>query len=261
MSASEYLIKDLRRTRELLGLTQETWGERIHFSAKHVGAIERGERPALPDYLATVDRALGTTFVEFYRLFVIGEWAPIWYRSFIEYESRASLIRVFQPLLIPGLLQTEEYARAALTGYRVEPDVMGSALATRLGRQEILYRQTDPCRLVAVIDETVLRRRIGNPTVMRDQLKAILVACERPNIRVQVIPADAGAYPGLDGPFVIATVEGRSVGYVEGHLERPTVESPDDTAKLEQTWECIRDYALSGPQSLELIARTAETWT
>lgn len=261
MSASEYLVKDLRRIRELLGLTQESWGERIHFSAKHVGAVERGERPALPDYLGAVDRALGTTFVEFYRLFVLGEWAPVWYRPFIEHEKRASLIRVFQPLLVPGLLQTEEYARAVIASYRAQPDAVSVALGTRLGRQEILYRESDPCHLVAVIDETALRRRIGDPELMRDQLKAILSACERPNIRVQVIPADTGAYPGLDGPFVIANVEGRSVGFLEGHLKGRVVESPDDTAELERTWESIRDYALSGPQSLELITRTVETWT
>lgn len=261
MSASEYLVKDLRRTRELLGLTQETWGERIHFSAKHVGAIERGERPALPDYLAAVDRTFGTTFGDFYRMFVVGEWAPVWYRPFIEHERRASLVRVFQPLAVPGLLQTEEYARAILTAYRVPADAMDAALGTRLGRQEILYRQSDPCQLVAVIDESALRRRVGDPGVMRDQLKAILSACERPNIRVQVVPADVGAYPGLDGPFVIATVDGRSVGYLEGYLKGRVIESPEGTAELERTWESIRDYTLSGQQSLELIARTAETWT
>jgi len=261
MSASEYLVKDLRRTRELLGLTQESWGERIHFSAKHVGAIERGERPALPDYLKAVDRAFGTTFGEFYRMFVVGESAPVWYRPFIEHERRASLVRVFQPLLVPGLLQTEEYARAVITGYGTPPDALGTALGTRLSRQEILYRQSEPCQLVAVIDESVLRRRIGDSEVMRDQLKSILAACERPNIRVQIIPADAGAYPGLDGPFVIATVDGRSIGFLEGYLKGRVIESPEGTAELERTWESIRDYALSGPQSLELITRTVETWT
>ncbi|MEO3925106.1 helix-turn-helix transcriptional regulator [Micromonosporaceae bacterium B7E4] len=185
MSASEYLVKDLRRTRELLGLTQDAWGERIHFSAKHVGAVERGERPALPDYLGAVDRAFGTAFMQFYRMFVKEELFPVWYRPFNEHESRATLLRVYQPLLVPGLLQTEAYARAILAGFRIQPEAIDAIVAARLGRQEILYRRPDPCQLVAVVDEGVLHRRVGDATVMRDQLKALVAACEHPNVRVQ----------------------------------------------------------------------------
>ncbi|MFV2085919.1 helix-turn-helix domain-containing protein [Micromonospora sp. LOL_021] len=261
MSGSEYLVGELRRVREMLGLTQEAWGERIHFSTSHVGSIERGERPALPDYLGAVDRAFGTAFVKFYREFVVGERAPVWYRPFIEQEGKATLIRVFQPLALPGLLQTEAYARAVLLAYGERGEAMDVALATRLGRKEILYRQPDSCQLVAVIDESVLHRRVGDPCVMHEQLTAVVAACEQPNIRVQVVPADAGAYPGLDGPFVIATVDGRSVGYLEGYLQGRVIENPDDATSLERTWESIRDYALSGPQSLDLIMRTAERWT
>ncbi|MBF9132339.1 hypothetical protein I0C86_25820 [Plantactinospora sp. S1510] len=242
-------------------MTQEAWGERIHFSAKHVGAVERGERPALPDYLRAVDRAFGTAFMQFYQMFVKGEHAPIWYRPFIEHEGRASLLRVYQPLLVPGILQTEAYARAVLAGYRVQTDDVEGILATRFGRQEILHRRPDPCQLVAVVDEGVLHRRVGDAAVMADQLKSLVAACDQPNVRVQVVPFEAGAYAGLDGPLAIATVDGRSVGFLEGHLKGRVVESPDATMDLEGVWEAIRDYALSGQQSLELIMRTAEKWT
>nr|MDT0662539.1 helix-turn-helix transcriptional regulator [Micromonospora sp. DSM 115978] len=261
MSASEYLIGDLRRVRELLGLTQEAFAERIHFSAKHVGAIERAERPALPDYLKAVDRAFGTNLMTFYREFVVGEAAPIWYRPFVEYEAKATLIRAFHPLLIPGLLQTEAYARAVIARYGLRGEEADAMLTTRLGRQEILHRRQDPCRLVAVIDESVLHRRAGSPDVMREQLKAMVAACENPNIRVQIIPSDVGVYPGMDGPFVLATVEGRPVGFLEGYLKGRVVESPGNTAELEGVWEDIRDYALPGQQSLDLIMRTADSWT
>ena len=96
---------------------------------------------------------------------------------------------------------------------------------------------------------------------MREQLHAIVAACEQPTIRVQVIPSDSGVYPGLDGPFVLATVDGRSVGFLEGYLKGHVIEAPDATADLEGTWEDIRDYALPGQQSLDLISKVADTWT
>jgi hypothetical protein len=223
--------------------------------------VERGERPALPDYLAAVDRAFGTAFMQFYRMFVKGEHAPVWYRPFIEQEGWATLLRVYQPLLVPGILQTEAYTRALLAGFRLQSHLIADMVTTRLGRQEILHRRPDPCQLVAVVDEGVLHRRVGDATVMRDQLNALVAACEHPNVRVQVVPFDAGVYVGLDGPLVLAAVEGRSVGFLEGHLKGRVIESPDAIADLEGAWETIRDYALPSNQSLELIMRTAEKWT
>ncbi|MDG4767249.1 helix-turn-helix transcriptional regulator [Solwaraspora sp. WMMD406] len=260
MSASEYLVLELRRTRESLGLTQESWADRVHFSVTHVGAIERGERPALPDYLTMVDKAFNTSMMKFYREFVVREQIPIWFRPFSEHEGRATLIRAYQPLLIPGLLQTEAYAKAVLSAYRVPEDAAAIALTTRMERQGILHR-TNPCQLAAVIDESVLTRQAGSADTMRDQLTALVEACQRPNIQVQVIPTEVGVYLGMDGPFVLASVDGRTVGYLDGHLEGQVVESPDQTAALEGTWETIRGYALPHHQSLDLITRTAEKWT
>ena len=261
VSGSEYLISELRRVRESMGLTQESWGERVHFSAKHVGSIERGERPALPNYLNMVDKVFGTAFMKFYREFVIGEHAPIWFKPFIEYEQRASLLRAFQPLVVPGLLQTEAYARAVLTTYGTQGEKLETAISTRIERQEILRRESNPCHLAAVIDEALLHRGVGGPEVMHQQLTALAEAAERPNVQIHLVPLSTGAYPGVDGGFILATVDGRAVGYVEGHLRGKVVEAPDDTAELEQTWEAIRGYALPSHQSLELIMRTAEKWT
>ncbi|WP_326550378.1 helix-turn-helix domain-containing protein [Micromonospora sp. NBC_01813] len=260
MSASEYLVLELRRIRESLGLTQESWADRVHFSAKHVGSIERGERPALPDYLTSTDKAFGTSFMVFYRKFVVGEHTPVWFRPFSEHEGNATLIRAFQPLLIPGLLQTEAYAQAVLSAYRMPEDEAATALSTRMGRQAILWREK-PCQLAAVIDESVLTRQAGSPETMREQLIALVEACQRPNIQVQVIPSEVGVYPGMEGPLVLANVDGRTVGFLDDHLDGRVVEAPDETAALEGTWETIRGYALPHHQSLDLITRTAEKWT
>ncbi|MFY1655123.1 helix-turn-helix domain-containing protein [Solwaraspora sp. WMMB762] len=261
MSASEYLIEDLRRVREMLGLTQEAWGERLHFSASHVGAVERGERPALPDYLGAVDRAHGTAFMKFYREFIRGEWTPVWYRPFVEYEGRAKLLRIFQPMVMPGLLQTEAYARALLQALNTKPEELEPTLAARLDRQEIVTRATNACRLVVVLDEIVLRRSVGGPEVMRDQLKAIADANQRQNVQVHIVPFTTGGYPGVLGPMVLATVDGRTVGFLEGHLEGRLIEATDATEALEEDWETIRGYALPGQQSHEMIMEAIETWS
>lgn len=170
------------------------------------------------------------------------------------------MLRCFDPPVIPGLLQTEAYARAVLTdagsfGVDVEESVAG-----RLARQEVLFRDERPARFIGVMDEGVLRRRVGGPAVMREQLHAIVKATARPNIRVHVVPASVGGYPGLNGPFALATVDGRCVGFLDGPLKGQDVESPEDIAALESAWESIRGYALPCDQSVALILEVAESW-
>ncbi|MDG4765218.1 DUF5753 domain-containing protein [Solwaraspora sp. WMMD406] len=181
-------------------------------------------------------------------------------QALVEYEGRATLLRVYHPNLIPGLLQTEAYARELLPAMNVPPEDVEQTLAARLDRQEIITRSVKPCRLVAVVDEAALHRRVGSPEVMREQIEA-LMAPELSHVRVQVVPADAPAYVGLRGPIVLASVDGRTVGFLEGHLEGNVVESPDGVASLEADWEDIRGYALSAQQSQELITKAAKQWT
>ena len=95
---------------------------------------------------------------------------------------------------------------------------------------------------------------------MHEQLTALAEAAGRPNIQVQLVPMSTDVYPGVDGGFMIATVDGRAVGYLESHVRGKVVEAPDDTAHLEHTWEAIRGYALPSQQSLDLIMRAAEKW-
>lgn len=174
MSASKYLVSELRRQREALGLSQEAWGERVHFSAQHVGAVERGDRPALPDYLKAIDRAFGTTFFKFYELFVRGEAAPVWFRPWVDNERDATMLRWFEPLLIPGLLQTEAYARAILTQAGSPGIDVEKTLADRQARQEVIFRDKKPVRFIGVVDEGALRRAVGGSEVMREQLHALV---------------------------------------------------------------------------------------
>ena len=186
---------------------------------------------------------------------------PPWMRPWLEYERHATMIRSFNPLVVPGLLQTEAYARAILSdaGNRI-PD-LEDAVMGRIGRAEVLRRPDNPCRLVAVVDEAVLRRPVGGPKVMAEQLRALAEACSLPTISVTVVPATVGAYPGLNGPMAVAAVDGRSVAFLDGPLDGRVVEDPDEVLALDEVWEAIREYALPGQQSMEMIMKAAESWS
>ncbi|MDG4763251.1 helix-turn-helix transcriptional regulator [Solwaraspora sp. WMMD406] len=260
MSASEYLIEDLRRIRELLGLTQESWGERIHFSASHVGAVERGERPALPDYLTAVDRQYRTGFMKFYRKFVIGESAPVWLRPWLDYEREATMLRYFELAVISGVLQTEAYARAVI-GTTRSGVAADDAVAARLARWGVVTREANPPRVVVILDDSALRRPVGGPAVMHEQLTVLAEAIERPNISVFIVPAYVGAYAGLDGPVALATAHGRTVGLRDAPGAGDVVEDPAAVDLLDRQWEAIREYALPQDQSLDLIMKAVDSWT
>jgi transcriptional regulator with XRE-family HTH domain len=260
MPASDLLVMNLRITRDLLGLTQEQFAERIHYSTQHVGGIERGDRPALLDYLSAVDRAFGTAFVKFYEELVRGEPAPIWLKSWLDREREASLLRYFELAVVPGPLQTEAYARALIesssSGKAAE-----EAIATRLARELIVTRDQRPVQLTTILDEGVLYRHIGGPKVMREQLLHLVESAERDNVSIYVVPATIGAYIGLDGSIALATVHGRVVGFVDGPLRDDAIEDVDRVDDLERRWETIRRYTPSQEASLDLIKKAADQWT
>ncbi|MFY1632072.1 DUF5753 domain-containing protein [Solwaraspora sp. WMMB335] len=182
-----------------------------------------------------MDKAFDTALAEFYREFVVGEQVPVW----------------LHPFVVPGLLQTEVYAREVLAVFEDDPGAdLNGLVAARIARQSILSRKS-PCRLVAVVDEMVFHREVGSRAVMREQIGALTAAAERPSVQIHVIPLGTGLYPGLHGGLVLATVDGRTVGFLDGYLRGRIVEAPDDTARLEDAWELTRDTA----------CRTGRAWS
>ncbi|CAM5253397.1 DNA-binding protein OS=Streptomyces glaucescens OX=1907 GN=SGLAU_04985 PE=4 SV=1 [Streptomyces glaucescens] len=129
---------------------------------------------------------------------------PPTYRDFISLESQASGMRTLETSVVPGLLQTAEYARAvtraAVEG--LDEERLDTLVEARLARQDVL-RSRPPLALSAVLDEAVLRREVGGPDVMHRQLLRLLEAARLPQVRLQVLPFSAGAHIGVTGPFVI----------------------------------------------------------
>lgn len=179
------------------------------------------------------------------------------YASLIAFESEATSIRAFGPIVVPGLLQTEEYARAVLQRgpVRLKAEEIETRIAARKSRQAILDQDAPPSTWF-ILDEAIIRRVMGGPEVMRGQLLHLAEMAERSDVDLQVIPFAAGAHAGTLGPLVIlGFAEGEDVVYCEtyaGDLYPETVGSYDDV------FNRLAQEALSNGRSVDLIRGVAE---
>ena len=262
ISASNFLVRELRHARSAAGLSQEDLGKSINYSSSLISAVEQGQRPPTEDYLALVDGALGTggLFGRLLKDIVSLDQAPVWFRDWIVFEREATLIRWFQPSLVPGLLQTEAYARAVLEwGGLMEPAEVEQRVASRLGRQEILARPRPP-QFVAIIDESVLHRPVGGAAVMAEQCERLIADAQRPHIAVHILPVAAGGHAGLAGAFTIAKSDELQVAHVDNNVDALITDKRDVVDTLMAKWEALRGEALPRGQSIELIKDVAKTW-
>ncbi|WP_329106553.1 helix-turn-helix transcriptional regulator [Micromonospora sp. NBC_01699] len=257
---AEFIVGELRRGRDAARMTQEAFGKVAGFSASHVSAVENGTRALTMDFVRGGDRALRTGGV--YERLVRRFGAPEWFQPWLEAEQSAIQLRIFQPNLIPGLLQTADYARAVLRlDPRLTDDELEQRVASRIERQAILLREPVP-QLIAVIDESVVRR-VGEAyqKIMIEQLVHLLACAERPNISVHILPLDLVLHAGLSGPFSLAGLpEGTWVGDLESQLGGNVVHRQAQLDILFERWESVRSEALSRRQSLDLIKEVVKPW-
>ncbi|MFI6763617.1 Scr1 family TA system antitoxin-like transcriptional regulator [Micromonospora sp. NPDC050417] len=260
----EFFAEELRIVRTAANMSQADLAEAINYSTALVGKIENCDRRPSPDFARRCDKVLETGGLFERAQRKLGREALVaWFREWAEIEQEADALRSFQPLFVPGLLQTEAYARTVLSGSGLlRSQALEQQVTTRLERQELLTRDQSPL-LTVVMDESVLRRPVGGPQVMREQLRHLAKVGESlPRVRLHVVPGAAGAYAGLNGPFVVATPPtGDDIVYIEGQLNGQTYDRADDIKRTVQVWESIRGEALPHQQSLELISEMAETWT
>ncbi|RFU36686.1 XRE family transcriptional regulator [Actinomadura logoneensis] len=179
--------------------------------------------------------------------------------SYIEFEGSATRVSNYESSLVPGLLQTEEYARAAIAGIR--PEITEAEVDHRVGvrmrRQEVLTA-SDPLELRAVLDEAVLRRRVGGAELMSRQAEHLLEASSLRNVTLQVVPFTAGAHPGMAGAFVVMEFPedaGSGVAYVDGQGGDAFLEEEADVQRCQQLFDRLRAMALSPRASAALITR------
>jgi transcriptional regulator with XRE-family HTH domain len=259
----------LRHYRTAAGLTPEELGTRVYLSASQIRKVEDGTRvpteamiqacEALPELHC--NGAL-TTLREILKDHLRHRAYPGWFQAWPDHESHARRLRDFELAVVPGLLQTEAYARAILsTRVGATEEELDEAVAARLARQHILEREQPP-ELWSLIDEAALRRPVGGPEIMAGQMAFLATAARRPHIVLQIIPLSAGAHEGMrGGPFVLADfAESPSLGYQDTALTGQIVEDLNQVEALATTWDTLRLEALPRSASLDLVEEVARTW-
>jgi hypothetical protein len=187
------------------------------------------------------------------------DYSDVFRGEYVSLEDDAAQILEWSPQLVPGLLQTEAYARAVIrASLPGDEAAVQRRVMARMTRATLLGRSDPPApHLSAVIDESALRRPIGGEETMRGQLRALLGACRRPNVTVQVLPREAGAHPGLSGGFIVlrfpADIE-PDVGYAETKIGDGYAEDTKAVQALKVDFEALQAAALPPEGSEEFIA-------
>lgn len=265
------LAAELRRLREKAGLTHEETAAQLGsgWSRYKVSRIEQTiTKPTLTGVEAMlelygVDTATRAALVELHK----NAWRRGWwtdYRdvfqgSYIAMEDDADRIDSWNPQLVPGLLQTDEYAREVIrTWTRDDEAETQRRLMVRMTRRALLTRADPPApKLTTVIDEAVLRRPIGGADVMRGQLHALVDAGHRSNVTVRVLPSSTGTHAGLDGPFIILGFPSDlspDIAYVEIKAGDAYVEDIGEVNRFRMDYQSLLGAALSPEESADFIA-------
>ena len=271
------LRTELRRARQQAGLTQDQVAEAMEWSLSKVIRIEAGtvgisanDLKVLLGYYKIVDDDQVASLLALARAGRERPWQSV-YRDavsprllqFIEFEAAASISRNFQPLVVPGLLQTEEYARVIFRQFSEDvPDKrIDAQVEVRMRRQELLDRDDSPL-LFFILDEAATRRLIGGRDVMRRQLRRLTEMAARPHVTVEVVPFSAGAHPGLQGSFVIQEFPDPADDDVL-YLESPQGEvisrdDPDLILHYREVFEDLRHLSLGPEGSLTFLDKLAD---
>ncbi|MFF4217909.1 helix-turn-helix domain-containing protein [Streptomyces nondiastaticus] len=260
-SARHLFGADLRHRREAAGMTLEKLAEVVCYSRSHLARIETAEHVPPPDLPGRLDEVFGTG-EHFVRLYAIArhEVHPDKYRRRMELEARARVIDEYAGHLVPGLVQTEDYARALfrVSNPKATPDEIEELVSARLSRQALLRAEAPP-DLSMVLDEAVIRRPIGGPAVMQAQLAALVDLVDTPTTTVQVLPFEHGEHALLGGTLTLMTLDDDSnVAYVESIATGALIEDPQIIHARRRSYDLLRAYALSPSKSASFIRALLE---
>ena len=263
------LARQLRLLREQAGLTIEVAAPALDWSPSKLSRIENAHQ--------SVDVHSVRSMLDLYD---VGgaKWSELvdltrearrrgWWRAYglddkgyLPLEAEASLVEDFTVMYVPGLLQTADYARTLFvaSATRRTSETLDRDVTVRMIRQKRLSSTDDPLELVAIVDEAVLHRPVGGPTVMRAQLARLIEAAALDPVTFQVLPAGVGAHPGMDGAFTVLSFDGLGepdMAYVEHPMGGVHIEKEEDVARARLVFDHLRSAALSPADSVALVER------
>lgn len=260
---------ELRRLRQDGNLNQRTVARAMDWSVSKLIRIEHGEvgissndLKVLLEYYQVNDEQRAAELLEMARHGRKDSWAE--YRgvhsspflTYLGYESSAGLIRTFEPQLVPGLLQTEEYARATLSGTHGEAkEIIDRRWRGRQERQR-LHDRKQPPEMLFILDESAIRRHVGGPRTMRRQLERLKQWSTEPHITIQVLPFTAGAHPGMTGPFTLLDFPDANdddLVYLEHVSGSTTHDDPELTSPYVERFFALEEMSLSPEDTKALL--------
>jgi DNA-binding XRE family transcriptional regulator len=260
-----WLGEELRGARLAAGYTsQDQFARELGFDRTVIVKAETGARPPSDDLAGKIGEQFpGLCNGLYVQLATIARKSngpiPGWFADWLDAERQAHTLRIWQPLIVPGLLQTAEYARALFVAAGEDADRVEELIAARLDRQAILDRPKPP-QVVTVLDESVLHRLIGTPQIMADQLIHLAAVSERPNVTIQMIPSDIGANAGLSGGFQLASTDGAEDVLNMNGVEDVTSETRSLVRTAANMFVRVQADALPRAASRKLILEAAEQW-
>jgi transcriptional regulator with XRE-family HTH domain len=263
------LARELRALRENAGLRPEDAARRLGWSRQKVMRIEKAVTKVSPHDLDTITELYGVPASQRETLSQLAQdaWKRGWWTAyrdvfsgtFLALEDEAADIREWQSQVVPGLLQTPDYARQVVMAFAAEPAEVDRRVAARMTRRSLLSRDHAP-RIHVVLDEAILYRRLGDVDTMRGQFESLLTDVRRPNVTLQILPFGAGRHPGLNGAFVVLSFESGidpDIVYLETPVGDIFVEATSEVAQRREVFDRLCALAMSPDESRAHIERAA----
>lgn len=245
--------------RERAGLTQDALATLVRYSHPMISSIEQGRRLPPPDFVERAEEALDAFGVLRAAARHVGRQPGLatWFREWARLEREAVNLCTYECRLVPGLLQTESYARAAFDN-RLPPLTdaqLESQVAARMERQRLLTEHPGT-PFSFIVEESVLMRRLGGAQVTREQFEHLLECGRLRNVEIQVVPADRQEHACLDGPLqVLETRQHQWLGYSEGQENGRLICDAEEVSVLQMRYAKMRSQALSHAESTSLLQR------
>lgn len=250
----------LRVKRENAGLTQEALGKKIAYGPSTIARVERAVQIIPPGLPAALDAEFETKEFSEQYLLARQENHPPKFRTWLEYEAEAKILQYYASCLIPGLVQTEAYARAQFRAAnpRASVEQIEELIQARMERRTLIT-QGDPPDVWLLLDEAVIRRPLGGRATMRAQLADLLQIAELPTLHMQVLPFDLGAHALLGGTVILAVLRnGKQLAWEEGSSTGTLIEEPSAVDDRARGYDLLRASAPSPKQSVDIVKAAME---